>query len=152
MIAVCVSGIGLSALLVHREETALRRVSALIRLLEFVGSSVRHYSMSAPEILSRCDGELLFLCGFNDGGDRPESFLDLAERCDIPDDESARIFSEFAESFGRAYRAEQASRCDGYIARLAEREAILRDTLPARRRMTIALGISITLALVILLI
>ena len=151
MIVVCISGLGLSALLVYREETAVRRVGALVRFLEFVGSSVRHYSMSASEILSGCDGELLFLCGLNDGGDRPESFPEMAERCEIPDDESARIFMEFAEGFGRSYREEQAAKCDGYIARLAEREGVLRDALPSRRKMIIVLGVSITLAIVILL-
>ena len=152
MITVCISGLGLSMLLIYREELALRRVNALIRFFEFVRSSVRHYSMSASEIIRRCDGELLFLCGLADGEDRPESFLDMAERCDIPDGEAEKIFSEFARDFGKAYREEQAAKCDGYIARLTDRERKLGEELPSRRKMIIGLGISLTLILVILLV
>lgn len=150
MITVCVSGLGLSLLLVRREELALRRVSALIRFFEFVRASVEHYSLSASEILARCDGELLFLCGYEEA-DGPESFSDMAEHCDIPDREAEEIFSEFAAGFGKRYRARQAAKCSEYIERLTVREKRLREELPARRKMIIGLGISLTLIMVILL-
>lgn len=150
IITVCISGFGISMLLLVRERLALTRVAALIRFIEYVKLSVEHYALSTSQLFSRCDKELLYNCGYEDGN-LPDNFRDMAEGCDIPDKEAEEVFFRFALDFGKEYRMKQTMSCDNCIEELKRCEVRLKDEFPARRKLIIGIGVSATLILIILL-
>jgi hypothetical protein len=151
MIAVAISGLGLTLLLLRREELAQKRVRGLIRLLEYLRASVERCSFSVSELIRRCDPELLYICGYDGDGELPLTLVELYERCDTVDAEAGRIFYGLALDFGKSYRQRQIEGCTDSLERLRVRETELSAALPTRRRMILGVGVSLTLALIILL-
>ena len=151
MTVVALSGLCLTLLFLHREELALRRVKGFIRLLEYLRASVEHSSASVSELIRGCDPEVLYLCGYDGEGEPPLTLAELLERCDTVDGEADRIFYELARDFGKSYRQRQVEKCAEGLEELRGRERELSAALPAKRRLILGVGISLTLALIILL-
>ncbi len=143
------SGVGLTFLLITRQRRIYLQTAALAQLLEFTRGAVKNYAMPMGDILSSCDGELLWRCGC--GERRPKSFSELAETCCISDAESRRILSEFAYDFGRVGRAEQAERCAEYSRAMEKRREQLGAEESGRKKLIAAVVLSLTLMALILL-
>ena len=147
---VCFSGLWLSGSLISREKEKAERTSSLARLAEEAGRAVENYSMTASEILRAMGEDLMRSCGYSLEG-IPSSFSELCDNCDIPDEESRRIFSEFAKDFGKNYRGREAQKCNECAARLKERGEKLAVELSAKKKLISCVCISLSLLAVILL-
>ena len=150
IIFLCLSGLWLASVLIKREEMRVCCVTSLVRLVEAAKRAVENYSMTASEILMSCEEELICGCGYC-GEQRPESFLEMSRLCDIDDEESRRIFSEFAQDFGKNYRERQTEKCEDCVLKLKLREEQLSERLAVRKKLILCGCASFSLAAVILL-
>ena len=152
VIAILIAGAGISSALVADSLTSVLRSRALLELLELTRGSVENYAMSASEILSGCPEELIRRCGYRDESGFPRSFLELAERCEIPDPESEKLFFDFARSFGKDSRQRQSEACSMCIDAMRARLYEMERQLPVRRKVIISVCGAAALVCVILLI
>ncbi|MBP3369279.1 MAG: hypothetical protein J6L85_00875 [Clostridia bacterium] len=145
------SGGGCCLIVISELDRRIKNLRALCELLRVTGRMVDSFSMSARDILKRLPDELVRDCGCS-ADVRPESFPELACACEISDDEAKRVFGEFAYAFGKSYRQEQVRQCEYYLDRMCERESEVTQKLHVQKKLAVALSLSATLALVMLLI
>ena len=150
-VALLLSGIGIAYLLARDAERCVACTRALLALVRFTRNCVSMYSMSASEILKKCEAELLDGCGYPNEAPLPASFSELFLNCEIPDKESRVAFSDFADGFGTAYRAEEILRCEDCIEKLRKREMYLTSALPSKKKMIYSVSLCSALSLLILL-
>ena len=148
---VLLSGAASSFFLVRELEKRVANTRALCRLLRICTVQVEYFARSAGDILLNCDVLLLRECGFH-GEKTPNTFLEFFCSCEILCEESREIMLEFGNDFGKNYRDEQVRRCKYYTEQIAAQEAALSAALPTQRKLAVALSVSLTLAVVILLV
>ena len=151
IVALLFSGIGAAFFVSREEDKKLLRTRAWIEFVMFVRSSVEGYSLPISKILESCDAEIIARLGYPNGELPPKSLSELVERVDIPDEESGEAVRGFLRDFGKNYREYQISRCDDCIGRLCEREKILANQLPSKKKVIFAVSLCATAAVVILL-
>lgn len=150
MILLCLSGLWLASALIGRAEKRVRCVASLAKLVENAKRAVENYSMTASEILLSCGEELIRACGYC-RVELPQSFLEMSRGCEIGDEESRRIFFEFAQDFGKNYRERQTEKCEDCALKLKLREEYLTDQLAVKKKLIFCGCISLSLVAVILL-
>ena len=151
IVLILLSAAGAIFSLLGRIDGELDGLKALTELIGYVKMSVENYSMSASEILRRCDVGLLERLGYPKGAPRPSGFSELYENSYVADRTAREAFGSFAADFGKSYRLEQTRQCQSFAELLRVRVSELEAALPARRKMIISLCTSAALALVILL-
>ena len=127
------------------------QTEALVSLLRFIKIQIECFGLPASEIISRCDRELIFQCGFSKDI-LPNDFKSFFKSCYFRDGETQSILYAFATGFGKGYREEQVKECEYYLELLCERRQRLYEDLPKRKKLNSTLCISSALAIVILLI
>ena len=137
--------------LIRGSESTLNCAKAALELLIYVKNAVDNYSMPAAEILGSCGEEIIRNLGYPDHKERPASFIELCECCEMADRSSADILLDFAGGFGKNYRRQQSEDCERAIERLRVRVSVLENELPARKKMILSICISVALVLIILL-
>ncbi len=150
MILILFSGVGAAFVLLQGQRRELESAEAVLELLLYVKTAVDTYLMTASELLRSCNGDILRKIGYS-SEKPPESFLELMEASDIPDETVRDIFFDFAKGFGKNYRRRQSEDCALAIEKLRLRVGELEKALPVRRRMIVSICISVSLILVILL-
>jgi len=145
------SGIGIAFFVSREEDRKLLRTRAWIELIMFVRLSVESYSLSISKILVDCDRKIMSRLGYPDCEAAPQSFAELVEKVDIPDEESGEAVRDFLSDFGKNYREYQVSRCDDCIRRLREREKALAEQIPTKKKVIFAVSLCATATVVILL-
>ncbi len=145
------SGAACCFVLIAELDRRIKNIRALCEVLRITKRMVESFSMSAPDILSKLSHELMRDCGYL-RTDTPQGFWDFAVACEVCDREAKEILLEFAGEFGKSYRPEQIRQCEYHIERMSERESGLSQKLPVQKKLVLAVGISVTLMLVILLI
>ena len=136
----------------RRDSIRIDRVEAWIALLRLTGNQIDCFSLPVPEILARCDGNLLRRLGWS--GDAPPADFRALVRSDASEGltmEGKRIAVGFSEEIGKGYRQEQLRACDYSIGLFsAERDRLL-SQLPQKRKRDITLCMAAALGTVILL-
>lgn len=152
MFALCLSGMGVTSVLLERARLSVIRSGALLELLLGVRNAVENYSMPVSEILARCPCELLERCGYPIKNGIPQSFASLFSSCDISDVQSRSLVERFARDFGKDYRQRQSELCDVCIDGLRKRSAELEMQLPQKRKMIIGVCTACTAIVLLMLI
>ena len=146
-----ISAILCACVLVRGYELEIRTIEAYIELMRYIRTEVDIYAMPIDEILKRCSGELIALCG-GDESSPPRDLQELFSGADIKDKAAHKELCEFCSDFGRNYREEQIKRCDASIDVLEARRGILIGELQNKKRLCYTLSLSAASAIVILLI
>lgn len=139
-------------LLGRRDSIRIDRVEAWIALLRLTGNQIDCFSLPVPEILARCETNLLRRLGWS-GEEPPADFCALvhSDASEGLTMEGKRIACGFSEEIGKGYRQEQLRACDYSIGLFsAERDRLL-SQLPQKRRRDITLCMAAALGTVILL-
>ena len=151
IILTAVGGYG-AWLIGKRDSMEIDRVEAWIALLRLTKNRIDCFSLPVPEILARCETNLLRRLGWS-ADTPPADFRALAES-DAADGltmEGRRIACGFSEEIGKGYRQEQLRACDYSIGLFsAERDRLL-SQLPKKRKRDITLCMAAALGTVILL-
>lgn len=144
------SGIGTARVLNRSASSALEGTEGAIAFLRYTRGQVECFALPLPELIGRCEPEILRKMGYRQGMAVPESMEEFVRCCAISDRQSAALLKRYAGEFGKNYREGQLRSCDYYLGLLEERRAALATALPAKRRLNSTLSISAALALVIL--
>jgi hypothetical protein len=108
------------------------------------------YALPIDEILKRCEGEVLFRCGWI-SEERPGDLLELFYAVRINDKAVYKTVLDFCSDFGRNYREEQLKRCDVSLCELQERRDQLRSDFQNRKKLNYTRWLSGAAALIIFL-
>ena len=145
-------GIYGSALLNRAASRRIDAVEGWIALLRMTKNRIDCFALPLPEILRRCDREILAAIGWEDD-EPPREFRALREVL-LPrllSEEGIRIAEGFLGEIGKGYRAEQLRTCDYGIGLFsAERDRLL-AALPKERSRNVAISVSMALGAVVLL-
>lgn len=135
-----------------RDSMRIDRVEAWIALLRLTKNRIDCFSLPVPEILARCEANLLRRLGWSEKTP-PADFRALVDS-DASEGltmEGRRIAHGFSEEIGKGYRQEQLRACDDSIGLFsAERDRLL-SQLPKKRKRDITLCMAAALGTVILL-
>ena len=148
LMVLCAYAIG--QLLSSEVERSLSCAGSLCDLLRYTREMIDSFSMSGPLILASCDEALLARCGYS-GRERPTSFCELMQGCEIGDGECARIFGDFCRGFGKGYREEQLRSCERCLDMLSARTEQLIGEVSAKKKIIVSSALSGALMLAILL-
>ena len=134
----------------RRREAELLQVEGFIALVFHIRDMIDRYLMPLDKIFEGCDGRLLSACGYDGDCSGMEELL-----CGIKVELRDEIYDEliaFAREIGKGWREGQIKLCDSCINRLSrERDALLSE-LPKGRRAIMALSLSLSAGVTILLI
>ncbi len=145
------SGTAVAFSLVSEEEKKYEYACGLLELSELTRDCVAIYSMTGAEMLSKCNCELLQKCGYFEKSP-PESFKELCERSVKYDKESGELLEAFANSFGTSYREHERERCELLADALRKRTGVIKEQLPAKRKMIFGVSLCGAVVTAILLI
>ena len=144
-------GFFISGRMNKRAESELRLTDSWISLMRYIKGQVECFGMPLENILSKCDRMLLYELGYKKES-APKDFSELISGCDMPDEETAGIISEYAKEFGKYYREEQLKRCNYFLSALEEKRKQNSEKLPQKKRLNTTLWIAGSLAVGILLV
>ena len=132
------------------ERARYRQAEGFLSLLQYIRLQIDCFSLPLPQILRSADSKLLGDCRLPHGGD---DLTVLLQECNLllPAD-FCRTLYDFAAALGGAYREEQLRSCEYYIARITPLCKEMRRELPRRLGLWRLLPISLSAALVLLLI
>ena len=128
-----------------------RQAEAFLSLLRYYRFQIDCFSAPERAILASCDRALLTDCGA-EGAARPADLATLLKstRLYLPEEMSALLVSLSGE-LGGTYRAEQVRCIDHYIARFTPLCEALNRELPKWEKMALALPLSLSAAVMLLL-
>lgn len=134
-----IAGGYVSLSVVRFERRRLRVLDGYISLIYYIKGQIDCYALPIMDILQRADPSLIAACLGLEGDTLPSVTplpLMVEESRLYLEPESERLLSTFTGELGSTQRSEQVARCDYYIEALTEERKRLRDTLPARLRVT----------------
>ena len=126
-------------------------IEAYLSLLRYIRAQIDCYALPIGDIFEKCDGERLMACGWRETL-APNGFDELFLCSNINDKTARDIILEFCADFGQNYREEQLKRCDFCISALESRREDLFLRLTDKKKLNLALCLSASVAVIILLV
>ena len=149
-IFISLGGILGSLYLNGRVEKRRREAEAALELLKYFKEQILSFGMPLNEMLRRCPRRTLEDCGLSLERDVYMSSEELSRCCAAADEMTRKNLSSFFAAFGKSGISEQVAECDVFIGRCSERYARLSADAPKQKKVNVALCISASLALIII--
>lgn len=149
IIAAC--GIESARRLNYKAQADINMIEAYLSLLRYTRGQIDCYALPIGDIFEKCDGERLWACGWREPV-HPRGFDELFLCSNINDKTTRDVVLEFCSDFGQNYREEQLKRCDFCISALESRKDELLSRLSDKKKLNLALCLSASLAVIILLV
>ena len=146
---ILLAGSGASLCAVHYERVRLRLLDGWIDLILFIRGQIDCYLTPIDEILRALDPELLHLCMGSTGCTSLSALLQAGRLYLSP--EAYRLLSGFVREIGSSSREEQLRRCDYYLEALRTLREKVAEEQPVRIRLSVTLGLCLSIATAILL-
>lgn len=146
---ILLAGSGASLCAVHYERARLRLLDGWIDLILFIRGQIDCYLTPIDEILRALDPELLRLCMGSTGCTSLSALLQAGRLYLSP--EAYRLLFGFVREIGSSYREEQLRRCDYYLEALRTLREKVAEEQPVRIRLSVTLGLCLSIATAILL-
>lgn len=127
------------------------QAEGFLALLRYIRWQIDCFSTPQEGILAGCDRKVLLDCGVEEAA-RPTGFSALLQsvRLFVPEEMSA-LLSECMQELGTSYRTEQLRCIDYYTARLTPMCEQMRKELPKWEKLALVLPLSLSAAVVLLL-
>ncbi|MBQ5773027.1 MAG: stage III sporulation protein AB [Clostridia bacterium] len=146
---ILLAGIGAALCAVHYERTRVRLLDGWIDLILFIRGQIDCYLTPIDEMLRSLDPELLRSCMGRAGCTSLSELLHQGRLYLSP--EAYRLLSGFVREIGSSYREEQLRRCDYYLEAVHPLREKIAEEQPVRIRLSVTLGICLSIATAILL-
>lgn len=141
-----VSAAVFSAMTLLREKRHIERLSALLRLVEYISSGIEHFGQPLPELLRNADKELLSRCAVSETDEGT-----LSEPTELDEAERELILSFFAE-LGKGYKSDEMRICRSCRDALASALEARRLDYPKKRKLILTLCFSAVFAVIVIMI
>ena len=129
------------------------QLNAFIDLIEYIKNQVECFLLPFDIILRKCDPKILSACGIECETSTIKSMKELiSSTVFYCDDEIVEILTGFADSFGKAYSKEQIASCEYCRSELLKKREKLLEKDSKNKKIQLALCLSISFSLIILLI
>ena len=147
----------MSALLMYFEMQSYQKkranqLDAFLSLIEYVKNQVECYMLPIDAIILSCDKKLLERCGV-DIAREYKTLEEMIEHTDFYlENDALKIILEFVKDFGVRYRSEQIISCKRYYDLLIKEREKLKEKNTKERKVRLALCLSISFSIILLLI
>ncbi len=149
-LALLTVGAALGYLLSRFEEKRYRQACGFFALIERVRMQIECFATPTEQILAALEPDTRAACGLPDK--KGDLGTLLAETVLLVPSAIAELMGAFATDLGGSYREEQLRCCEYYLSRLGPLCEALRTELPARRKLSWLLPLTLAASLVLMLI
>lgn len=149
LLLICALLVGLALRTFFRRRCT--QAEGFLALLRYIRWQIDCFSAPQEQILAGCERKLLLACGVEEAK-RPAEFSALLQDVHlfVPEEMSA-LLSECMQALGASFRAEQLRCIDYYTARLTPLCEQMRKELPKWEKLALVLPLSLSAAVVLLL-
>lgn len=135
------------------QKKRITQINAFIDLIDYIKNQVECFLLPFDQILRSCDSKLLSSCGIKIKENSYKSMKELLSTVEFYCDEDIiATLNQFGDSFGKAYLHEQIRSCEYYKEELIKKRDKNQERDAKNQKVQLALFLSASFSIIILLI
>lgn len=135
------------------ESLKLKQINSFILLIEYIKNQIECFLLPIDIIIRNCSEELIENCGITVDYKKIKTLEELVKStvfyCDV---ECSELIKQFSNDFGQGYMQEQIRSCDYYRNELIKQRDRIKEKGAKERKVKLALCLSASFSLILLLI